>query len=359
MCRVRPALLLASVNSDLPGMQAGTVSRAVQPPVHDTTDWSVWRSLINFPHSDNMEGDLFKAANGLRQASASLGALKPERGLPQAVFAEAQGLAVLSMLKAACGWSCAFGTGVVCARRLDGSWSAPSSLLAVTTGVGWQLGAEVADVLVVLRTPAAIKAFCGSQLGLGGSMSIAAGPLGRTATATASASLAGGATMLSYSLAKGLFAGVGLDCSLLRARDAVNWRFYGRRLTAKALLTTDAVAPPAGASAFYAALDAFISATSQPAAAAAQHTASHSPAASQQQFVVAGKPEASPPAAARGVGSARHYQQPASLAFYVGAHDVSGALPLPVAAEDYQQQQAQAQVYQQEAEDAPWAYLFD
>lgn len=169
------------------------------------------------------------------------------------------------MLKLGAGWSAALGSGVVVARRPCGGWSAPSALLAASTGLGWQLGAELADVLVVLRSPAAVRAFCGAQLGVGGAASVAAGWMGRAASASAAASTSGaGATMVSWSMSKGLFAGVALEAALLCERAAVNHAFYGRRLSAQQLLAGDAVAPPAGASSFYAALEAFLSAVAAP-----------------------------------------------------------------------------------------------
>ena len=97
-------------------------------------------------------------------------------------------------------------------------------------GAGWQLGCELTDVVVVLRNAAAVRAFAGSQLGLGGSVSIAAGPLGREAAAKLALGAAGStAVCYSYSVSRGAYAGLALEGTLLRSRDAVNQAFYGRR----------------------------------------------------------------------------------------------------------------------------------
>jgi hypothetical protein len=89
------------------------------------------------------------SVNILRTFSA-LGAMAPERGIPAAVLRGAAGLAVLSVLKLGAGWSCAFGTGLVVARRPAGGWSAPSSVMSLSAGAGWQLGVELTDVIIVL-----------------------------------------------------------------------------------------------------------------------------------------------------------------------------------------------------------------
>eukprot|EP00887_Chlorella_sp_A99_P007669 scaffold20.g7669.t1 len=325
---------------------AGTVSRAAAPPVHDVTaEWSVKRALLNPPYSASMEGDLFKAANALRQAAASLGGLRGERGVPRAVFAGAHGLAVVSCLRAGLGaLSATVGTGVVVARRADGAgWSAPSSLQLVGSGLGWAAGAALVDVLVVLRSPAAVRAFCGSQIGLGGSAAIAAGPLGRNAGANAAAGLAGGATMLSYSCARGLFAGVALEGSLLRTRDAVNHRFYGRPLSAKALLTSDAVPPPAGAATFYAALGAFMEAVTAHGADAVDSSDAPEVAAAVAAATAPAETPKSPVASLRGRQQQRAWLDvPAAVSAAPGG--VFGA---------------QAGARWREEEDAPWGCLFD
>lgn len=123
-------------------------------------------------------------------------------------------------------------------------------------GAGWQVGGALTDVIVVLRNAAAVRAFCGSQLGLSGAVSVAAGPVGREAAAKLALGTSGsGAVCYSYSCSRGAFAGLALEGTLLRSRDSVNQRFYGRPVPARSLLLSEAAAPPAAAGALYAALD--------------------------------------------------------------------------------------------------------
>lgn len=158
-----------------------------------------------------------------------MGGLGPEKQIPPAILRGCAGLAVLSVAKVGAGWSLAAGSGLVVARRPPGSgdgdgpgWSAPSAVLSLASSVGWQLGAEVQDLVLVLRDEAALRAFTGSQLGLGTTISVAAGPVGRSAAARALAALGGAGVAYSYSATRGMFAGVALEGTALFPRDAVN-----------------------------------------------------------------------------------------------------------------------------------------
>jgi lipid-binding SYLF domain-containing protein len=83
------------------------------------------------------------------------------------------------------GWSAGAGTGLVVARRAGGCWSPPCAVALYSLGWGIQAGGALCDLLIVLRTPAAVAAFCGAlHCGVAGSLSLAVGPLGRQAQAT-------------------------------------------------------------------------------------------------------------------------------------------------------------------------------
>lgn len=158
----------------------------------------------------------------------AVGGLGPERQIPPAILRGCAGLAVLSVARVGLGWSVAAGSGLVVARRPPGGgdggpgWSAPSAVLSLASSVGWQLGAEVQDLVLVLRDEAALRAFTGSQLGLGGAASVAAGPVGRAAAASARAALGGAGLAYSYGATRGAYAGVALEGTALFPRDAVN-----------------------------------------------------------------------------------------------------------------------------------------
>lgn len=151
-------------------------------------------------------------------------------------------------------------------------------------------------MIVVLRNQAAVRAFCGSQLGVGGSASISAGPVGREAAAKlALGTGGGGALCYSYSCSRGAFVGLALEGTLLRSRDAINERFYGRALPAKALLLSEAAQPPAAAATLYDALDELLARVGEAGGGAAQFSvralpwAASSAEAEEEEVALAGR----------------------------------------------------------------------
>ncbi|KAK9459222.1 uncharacterized protein V1516DRAFT_666497 [Lipomyces oligophaga] len=168
-----------------------------------------------------------------------------DRVIPPSVLANAKGLVVITVLKAGFLFSGRAGAGVVIARLPDGSWSAPSAIMTAGAGFGGQIGAELTDFVMILNTRAAVESFAqAGSITLGGNISIAAGPVGRNAEASGSASLKAVAAIFSYSKTRGLFAGVSLEGSVLVERRDANRRFYGGSVTAKQLLS-GTVEPPA------------------------------------------------------------------------------------------------------------------
>jgi lipid-binding SYLF domain-containing protein len=139
-----------------------------------------------------------------------------------------------------------FGSGVVVARLADGSWSAPTAIGTVGGGFGGQIGFELTDFVFILNDASAVKTFAqAGSLTLGGNVSIAAGPVGRNAEAAGAASLKSVAGIFSYSKTKGLFAGVSLEGSAIIERRDANEKLYGRRWTARELLSGQVPPPPA------------------------------------------------------------------------------------------------------------------
>ena len=162
------------------------------------------------------------------------------------MLANAKGLAILTVLKAGFLGTARFGSGIVVARLADGSWSAPSAVGTVGAGFGGQLGFELTDFVFILNDASAVRTFAqAGSLTLGGNVSIAAGPVGRNAEAAGVASLKGVAGVFSYSKTKGLFAGVSLEGSGIIERRDANEKLYGRRWTARELLSGQVPPPPA------------------------------------------------------------------------------------------------------------------
>ncbi|KAH6843112.1 hypothetical protein B0I37DRAFT_212137 [Chaetomium sp. MPI-CAGE-AT-0009] len=175
-------------------------------------------------------------------------AFSPEKVIPPSVLAGAQGLAILTVIKAGFLGSARFGSGLVVARLPDGSWSAPTAIMTGGAGFGGQIGFELTDFVFILNDASAVKTFSqAGSLTLGGNVSIAAGPVGRNAEAAGAASLRSVAGIFSYSKTKGLFAGVSLEGSAIIERKEANAKLYGRPVTAKELLSGAERPPPQAA----------------------------------------------------------------------------------------------------------------
>ncbi|CAI7638393.1 unnamed protein product [Penicillium glandicola] len=145
--------------------------------------------------------------------------------------------------------SARLGSGLITARLPDGSWSTPSALMTGGVGFGGLMGLELTDFVFVLTSDEAVRSLARyGSLTLGGNVSVAAGPVGRTAEATGTTSKRGVAGMLSYSKTRGLYAGVSLEGGLLIERADANKKMYGRKVSAKELLRGDISPPPEAAS---------------------------------------------------------------------------------------------------------------
>ncbi|KAI8391732.1 uncharacterized protein BYT42DRAFT_543236 [Radiomyces spectabilis] len=178
-----------------------------------------------------------------------------DKVIPHSILANAKGLAIFTVLKAGFLFSGRAGSGLVIARLPDGSWSAPSAIMTGGMGFGGQIGAELTDVVMVLNTTAAVKTFMHhGSITLGGNISVAAGPVGRNAEASGTASYKNVAAVYSYSKTRGLFAGVSLEGSVIIERFDANAKMYRRKVKARDLLNGN-VPPPPEAGALYQALD--------------------------------------------------------------------------------------------------------
>jgi lipid-binding SYLF domain-containing protein len=166
----------------------------------------------------------------------------PETSIPPGVLKDAKGLAVMTVIKAGFIFSGRGGTGVVVARTRKG-WSGPSAIGTGGAGFGLQVGAQVTEFIFVLNTPEAVRAFSQEgNLQLGADISVAAGPVGRTAEAGVTPV----AAIYTYSLSQGLFAGVSLEGTVIGTRNDANSSYYGRYVTPQEILSGK-VKAPAGA----------------------------------------------------------------------------------------------------------------
>ncbi|KAK3206753.1 hypothetical protein Dsin_020799 [Dipteronia sinensis] len=234
------------------------VSNAAQLPTHDLTDLSTLRSWVNFPWGQNMEYEIYKATNTIRGYN-KVGYLKPEKSIPDVILRQAKGLAILSVAKVGVMVTYNIGTGLVIARREDGSWSPPSAISSFGLGWGAQAGGELTDFIIVLRTNDAVKTFTGNaHLSVGAGVSAAVGVVGRAVEAGVRAGDGGYAACYTYSCSKGAFIGCSLEGSIFTTRTRENSRFYGSQsITATDILLGSIPMPPAAAILYHALEDLY------------------------------------------------------------------------------------------------------
>ncbi|KAL4339575.1 hypothetical protein GQ457_08G003700 [Hibiscus cannabinus] len=239
----------------LQGVLINSISNAAQVAKHDVMDWTCTRGWLNLPVGLSMEHEIYKASNTLR-SFCQVARLNPERSIPLAVLRGAKGLAILTVVKAGVLLAYKLGTGLVIARRSDGTWSAPSAI--VSTGLGWgaQIGGELMDFIIVLHDIKAVKTFCSRMhISLGAGCSAAAGPLGRVVEADLRAGDRGTGMCYTYSCSKGAFVGVSLEGNIVATRMDTNLRFYGDPYLTTADILLGTVSRPKAAEPLYVALD--------------------------------------------------------------------------------------------------------
>lgn len=155
-----------------------------------------------------------------------------------------QGFIILTVLNTGFLGNIRFGSGVMVARLGDNSWSPPSAIATAGGGFGGQIGIELTDFVFILNSADAVKTFMQvGSLMLGGNVSIAFGPLGRSAEIDGGASRKGTASIFSYSKTKGLFGGVSIEGTMLVERRDANQKLYDRKVKARQLLSGE-IQPP-------------------------------------------------------------------------------------------------------------------
>jgi len=168
-------------------------------------------------------------------------------GLPKDLLNKAECVIVIpSVLKFAFGVGGDFGRGAITCRTVQhftGSWSAPALFALEGANIGFQLGGQATDFVLLVMNPRGANSILSSKVKLGGEASAAAGPKGRSAAADTDIVMR--AEILSYSRSRGLFAGVSLEGSTLRSDGSANRKLYGRSLTAKEIVREGKAGVPA------------------------------------------------------------------------------------------------------------------
>jgi SH3 domain-containing YSC84-like protein 1 len=169
--------------------------------------------------------------------------------IPQDLLDKADCVVVFpSVLKAAFVVGGSYGRGAMSCRQGDafnGPWGAPTMMALEGGSFGFQIGGEATDFVLLVMNDRGANGILSSKVKLGGDASAAAGPVGRDASAETDVSLR--AEILSYSRARGAFAGVSLEGSTIRPDNNANKLLYGRDVTAKDITLSGTVTPPPAA----------------------------------------------------------------------------------------------------------------
>ncbi len=178
--------------------------------------------------------------------------------IPQDLLDKADCVVVFpSVLKAAFIVGGSYGRGAMSCRKgenFKGSWGAPTMMALEGGSFGFQIGGEATDFVLLVMNERGASGILASKVKLGGDASVAAGPVGRDASADTDATLR--AEILSYSRARGLFAGVSLEGSTIRPDNGDNRRVYGREIPARDIVLAGVVAAPPAAEQLISILDA-------------------------------------------------------------------------------------------------------
>jgi SH3 domain-containing YSC84-like protein 1 len=168
-------------------------------------------------------------------------------GIPKELLNKAECVIVIpTVLKFAIGVGGDFGRGAITCRtgqHFTGHWSAPALFALEGANIGFQLGGEATDFVLLVMNPKGANSILGSKVKLGADASAAAGPKGRAAAADTDIVMR--AEILSYSRSRGLFAGISLEGSTLRSDGSANKKLYGRSVTAKEIVRQSKVGVPA------------------------------------------------------------------------------------------------------------------
>ncbi len=171
---------------------------------------------------------LVRAQNAVRVLNEIMEA--PDKSIPSDLLKEAHAIAVIpDMIKAGFIFGGRRGEGLISVKGPDGTWSNPSFVSLTGGSVGFQAGVSSTDVILVFRTQRGVDSIVNGKFTLGADAAAAAGPVGRTATASTDSQFK--AEIYSYSRSRGLFAGVALDGSALRIDYDANEAIYGKGIT--------------------------------------------------------------------------------------------------------------------------------
>lgn len=203
--------------------------------------------VINAAASKTQIKRIDEAANVLREIHSA-----PDKDIPQDLWQKAECVAVIpSVKKAAFIVGGEYGKGVMSCRQ-GNTWSAPSFVLLEKGSVGFQIGGESVDLVLLVMNDHGMNRLLEDKVALGGEASVAGGPVGRDVRAMTDAQMK--AEILSYSRSQGLFAGIDLTGGVLKPDNDDNRDLYGADIKPRDILMSKKVTAPQAASSFMTAL---------------------------------------------------------------------------------------------------------
>lgn len=180
----------------------------------------------------------------LQEATAVMSEIMaaPDKGIPEDMLANAHCIVIVPNLKTgAFVLGGKYGKGYLSCRTKGGGWSAPGTVRIEGGSVGFQIGGSETDLIMLVMNARGMDKLLSSKFTLGAEGSVAAGPVGRTATAQTDAQMH--AEILSWSRSQGLFAGLALEGATLRQDLNDNANLYGKRLENRQIVTTPVRTP--------------------------------------------------------------------------------------------------------------------
>jgi lipid-binding SYLF domain-containing protein len=192
--------------------------------------------LLTFLHAQPRAQKDDNEAKRVRDATTVFGEIMSagDKAIPGAILNKAMGIAIFpSTIKAGLVFGGVRGRGILSARGANG-WSSPAFLTLTGGTFGLQIGGQSADIILVINGQRGLENLVSNQFKIGADAALAAGPVGRDAQAATDIQLR--AQILSYSRARGLFAGVTINGSTIRQDVDANQRFYGKPLTTKQIV---------------------------------------------------------------------------------------------------------------------------
>ena len=210
---------------------------------------TLFASLCSFSFAADDQPKESKATDRLQAAADVLNEIQsaPDSGIPQEILSRSECVAVVpSMLKGGFIVGAKYGRGLASCRTPKG-WSSPAFFTVKGGSVGFQIGGQAVDLVMLIMNNDGMQHLLSSQFALGADASVAAGPVGRHAEGNTDWKMR--AQVLTYSRARGVFAGVSLNGAVVKQDKNSTREFYGHMVTFKAALT-GAIDPPAGANPF-------------------------------------------------------------------------------------------------------------